>query len=212
MKTLVTVVLPVVISAASTSLASAQTVSRFAVGVNFSTQHAPDDSSVASGGHTVGPQWRVGHSKEGWGWQYGLHWYSIDLDRMIGNGPPRWKTESAPLDGGCGYTACSMAAGWRSLATWWRATPSARSISIRWPTPPIKPDSVRARSRRSSQHPGGCAGLRLADVNKKVGVLINAGYVFARPQVKVTSTLGTDIHRVQADTYMLKIGLVYSVF
>jgi hypothetical protein len=28
----------------------------------------------------------------------------------------------------------------------------------------------------------------------------------------VTSTLGTDLHRVHADTYTLKVGLVYSVF
>ena len=50
------------------------------------------------------------------------------------------------------------------------------------------------------------------DVNKKVGLLVNAGYVFARPDVKVTSTLGTDVHHVHADTYTLKFGLVYSIF
>ncbi len=50
------------------------------------------------------------------------------------------------------------------------------------------------------------------DVNKKVGLLVNAGYVFVRPDVKVTSTLGTDVHRVHADTYTLKVGLVYSIF
>ena len=49
-------------------------------------------------------------------------------------------------------------------------------------------------------------------MNKKVGVLFDAGYVFARPDVKVTSTLGTDVDHVRADTYTLKFGVVYSVF
>jgi len=50
------------------------------------------------------------------------------------------------------------------------------------------------------------------DVNKRVGLLVDAGYVFARPDVKVTSTLGTGIHRVHADTYTLKFRLVCSIF
>jgi hypothetical protein len=50
------------------------------------------------------------------------------------------------------------------------------------------------------------------DVSRKVGVTVNAGYVIARPEVRVHSSLGTDVHRVHADTYSVKFGVVYSIF
>ena len=82
---IIRIALAVVTSAVCASHASAQTGNRFAVGFNLSTQQAPDDSSVAEDGHSVGFEWRIGHSKQGWGWQYALNWYSVDLDRLIGD-------------------------------------------------------------------------------------------------------------------------------
>jgi hypothetical protein len=50
------------------------------------------------------------------------------------------------------------------------------------------------------------------DVNTKVGVNVNFGYIMARPDVTVSSTVGTDRRAVRADQFILKAGVVYSIF
>ena len=50
------------------------------------------------------------------------------------------------------------------------------------------------------------------DVSKKIGLHGSVGYMVARPQVTVSSTLGDDKRRVRADMWQLKIGMAYSIF
>ena len=50
------------------------------------------------------------------------------------------------------------------------------------------------------------------DVNKKVGVNVNAGYMVARPDVTVVTDAGTDFRTARADQFILKVGVVYSIF
>jgi hypothetical protein len=50
------------------------------------------------------------------------------------------------------------------------------------------------------------------DVNSKVGVNVTAGYMIARPTLTVSTTMGAERQRVRADMFMLKMGVVYSVF
>ena len=185
--------LTVISIALCASHTSAQTLNRFALGVSFSTQHAPDDSSVAEGAHSVGVQWRIGHSKEGFGWQYALHWYSMEIDRLIGNGPTDLGTlRVRPLMGGYGYTHLfrggkmavtgDMVGGYAINS--FRLNPAADSAyQTRLGARSVSAEAVNTLVAKPEVE-------MWYDVNKKVGVLVNAGYVFARPQVKVTSTLG----------------------
>ena len=209
------VALAVLTLAVGASHASAQTTNRFAVGVNVSTKQAPDDSSVADGGFSVGFQWRIGHSKQGWGWQYGLHWFSMDLDRVIGGGPTGLGTlRVRPLMGGYGYT--HLFRGGRMAVTGDMVAGYAVNSFRLDPVADIAYQTrLGARSVRAEAVNTLVATPELKiwyNVNKKVGVLFNTGYVFVRPDVKVTSTLGTDVHRVHADTFRLKVGVVYSIF
>ena len=50
------------------------------------------------------------------------------------------------------------------------------------------------------------------DVTDKIGFNVGAGYMIARPEVTVISSLGHDRRRVRADMLTIKAGLVYSVF
>jgi hypothetical protein len=196
------------------SPASAQTGNRFAVGVGFSTQHAPDDSSVANGAHSFGVQWRIGHSKQGFGWQYALHWYSMDIARLIGNGPTDLGTlRVRPVMGGYGYThlfrggkmaiTADMVGGYAVNS--FELNPAADSAyQTRLGARAVSAEAVNTLVAKPEIE-------MWYDLNNKVGLLVNAGYVFARPEVKVNSSLGTDVHRIHADTYTLKVGLVYSI-
>ena len=50
------------------------------------------------------------------------------------------------------------------------------------------------------------------DLTKKVGLHGSVGYIVARPDVTVRSSLGEDRRGIRADQFMVKIGLAYSVF
>ena len=50
------------------------------------------------------------------------------------------------------------------------------------------------------------------NVSRKVGVNVSAGYMIARPTFTVSTTLGEERQRVRADQFILKIGVVYSVY
>jgi hypothetical protein len=209
------VALAVLTTAVGVSHASAQTTNRLAVGVNVATKQAPDDSSVAEGGFSVGFQWRIGHSKQGWGWQYGLHWYTMDLDRVIGGAPTSLGTlRVRPLMGGYGYT--HLFRGGRMAVTGDIVAGYAlNSFRLDPAADAAYQTRLGARSLSSEATNAFVVTPELKiwyDVNKKVGLLLSTGYVVARPDVKVTSTLGTEVHRVHADTFRLKVGLVYSVF
>jgi len=50
------------------------------------------------------------------------------------------------------------------------------------------------------------------DINKLFGLNINVGYMLARPDLTVTTSAGTDRRTVRADQFLVKVGLVYSIF
>ena len=194
--------------------ASAQTGNRLALGLNFSTQQAPDESSVASGGHSVGFEWRIGHSKQGFGWQYALNWYSVDLDRLIGSGPTALgRLHVRPLMGGYGYThlfrggkiaITGDVVGGYAINSFELDPAADTAYQTRLGARAVRAEAVNTLVAKPEIQ-------MWYDLNDRVGLLVNAGYVFARPEVKVSSSLGTDVHRVHADTYALRVGLVYSI-
>ena len=50
------------------------------------------------------------------------------------------------------------------------------------------------------------------DINKRFGLNVNAGYMIARPDVTVTTSAGIEKRTARADQFILKAGLVYSIF
>ena len=50
------------------------------------------------------------------------------------------------------------------------------------------------------------------DLNKSFGLNLNAGYMIARPDVIVDTTAGQDKRTARADQFILKVGVVYSIF
>jgi hypothetical protein len=45
-----------------------------------------------------------------------------------------------------------------------------------------------------------------------VYINVNAGYMFARPDVEIVTSAGTDVRKARADQFILKVGVVYSIF
>jgi hypothetical protein len=51
------------------------------------------------------------------------------------------------------------------------------------------------------------------DMTRRLYLNVNAGYMMARPDVMVETAVGVDIRRkARADQFILKVGVVYSVF
>jgi hypothetical protein len=50
------------------------------------------------------------------------------------------------------------------------------------------------------------------DMTRRLYLNVNAGYMVARPEVTVDTSLGLDIRKARADQFILKAGIVYSVF
>src|SRR5262245_25477648 len=83
--------------------AHAQEHNSVAVGVNVTQRVAPDRDVF--GATSVGFKFRLGHSDTGWGWHYGLGWYSANVDRVIGDRTANLgRLRIKPLLGGYGYT------------------------------------------------------------------------------------------------------------
>jgi hypothetical protein len=201
-------VLLMVLLAASS--AQAQSEGKFAVGAQLSTRTpaGPDN-----GGHLgVSLLWRIGQSKTGWGWHYGLHWFATDLDRSIGGLDTEFgKLKVRPIMGGYGYT--------RVIG---RTALTAKLLGgYAFTSMTLSPPAMDAYHRLGSQTVTVKASNTVVvipevsawyNVNRKVGFRVSSGYVLARPNVTVSSTAGVDKRRVRADNVTFKVGIVYSIF
>jgi hypothetical protein len=49
------------------------------------------------------------------------------------------------------------------------------------------------------------------DLNRRLGLKINGGYLITRPSVTIRSSLGSDKWSVNADSFLITVGLVYSI-
>src|SRR3954465_4474963 len=85
------------------SSADAQEKNSLAVGGGFTFRGASDET--AHGDPSVGLRMRFGHSDPGWGWQFGLGWYSTNFDREIGGRSiETGELKLRPIVAGYGYT------------------------------------------------------------------------------------------------------------
>ena len=192
--------------------AAAQSEGRFALGVNF-TSRTPGDASTASSSKGVGLTWRFGHGHEGWGWGYGLGWYATDISQPVGGAPALLgELHIRPIMAGYGYThligrmtmTAEVVGGYAfvsinqhpGLSDIYRDRLGARETEVE------SSNAIVVRPRVSAWY----------DITKKVGILVEATYTVARPNVTVRSSIGSTSQRLHADMLALKVGAVYSIF
>lgn len=196
--------------------AFAQTKNQFAIGGEFKVR-ATDRAVQEDYAHArlgPGPLWRFGHGKEGWGFHWGLNWYAIDIDRVIGGqATALGELKIRPFMAGYGYTY-SMTPRLNITAKLLGGY-AFGSMGLA----PTAVDAYRSRLRAEAVTIESSNTLVLKpeigawyDVNTKVGLNVNFGYISARPHVTVHSTAGTDRRAVRADQFILKAGVVYSIF
>jgi hypothetical protein len=171
---------------------------------------------AARGGHGIGLLFRVGHGREGWGWKYGLNWFSAELERPpgpLGNDAPDFgRLRLIPVVAGYGYTHVMG-----------RTRLSANLLGG-YAFTSFRPNHAFAESYRTLR---GVDAIDTSssntfilrpevslwyDVNEKIGFNVGVGYVIARPEVTIISALGRDRERFRADMFTIKAGFVYSVY
>jgi hypothetical protein len=199
------------LTVAASSSALAQSEGKFAIGAQLSTRTAagPENS-----GHVgVSLLWRIGQPKTGWGWHYGLYWFSTDLDRSIGGVDTEFGELSIrPIMGGYGYTRVMGRTSITGKVMGGYAF-SAMKLS------PVAMDAYHNRIGGQSVTVDASNTIVVIpevtawyNVSKKIGIRVSSGYVMARPNVTVSSTAGVDKRRVRADNVTFKVGMVYSIY
>jgi hypothetical protein len=188
---------------------------RFALGADFkikATDHASKED-YARGQLGPGLLWRFGSAKGGWGFHWGLNWYAVKLERPIaGSVTELGELHLRPFMAGYGYTyrirrysiTADALGGYAfgtikisdpAVAAYRRALGVSSAEANATNTIVIKPE----------------IGVWY-DVTRKVYVNLNAGYMMARPDVEVVTAAGTDVRKARADQFILKVGVVYSIF
>jgi hypothetical protein len=190
---------------------SAQSTGSIAVGVQWGTRSPVSADERSS--REIGFTWRLGHGDTGWGWDAAFNWFGTDLTRWIDGLPVELgELHVHPFMAGYGYhyrmgrfSLGAKAFGGYALSSFklsaagddaYRSRLGARSVTV------DATNVVVVKPELSLWY----------DVSRKVGFNINVGYLVARPQVTIRSTLGVDTRRVRADMMMLKLGVVYALF
>jgi hypothetical protein len=189
----------------------AQTKGRVAIGASMSSKLAAH--SDADGETGVGFLFRLGQGRDGWGWKYGLNWYSTDIERVAGDtrltfgklhirpilagyGYTRTFKQvkvSANLLGGIGFTSFAVEDDFDRL---YRTTYTVQAIDTETSNVFVLRPEISA----------------WRDLSEKLGLNVSVGYIVARPDVTVISSAGRDRRSVNADMFTFKVGLVYSIF
>jgi hypothetical protein len=189
----------------------AQTDNRLAIGVNFSTRDISEPD--AAGRIGLGLTWRLGHGSQGWGWKYGLGWFSTDLDGTIdGDDVTLGKLRVRPFMGGYGYTHVI-----RNVSV--TAKVLGGYALTKFTLEPAANDAYRERLGAATVRAEATNTFVLRpeiggwiDLNRKIGIQTTVSYQIARPEIVITSSLGEDRRRVRADALRFKVGVVYSIF
>ena len=196
--------------------AIAQTNNKFAIGADFKIR-ATDRASKDDYAHAkLGPGllWRFGHGREGWGFHWGLNWYAVDIDRSIGGlATELGELKVRPIMAGYGYSYRMN----RRLSITGDVLGGYAFGSIG-----LVPSAVDAYERRlGAQSVTARASNTFVlkpelsvwyDLNKDFGLNVNAGYMIARPDVIVETATDQDKRTARADQFILKVGVVYSIF
>ena len=188
---------------------------RFAIGGDFKVKMTDRASQEDYARGQLGPGllWRFGKSKGGWGFHWGLNWYAVKLERPIGGQVTELgELHIRPLMAGYGYTRLIRR---YAITADVLAGYAFGSINIS--------DLATAAYQRTLGVPSASASATNTlvlkpeigvwyDLNKKVYINVNAGYMMARPDVLIESIAGVDRRKARADQFILKVGVAYSIF
>lgn len=199
----------------SSQPASAQIKNRFAIGAEYKIR-ATDRASQEDYAHAkLGPGllWRFGHGHEGWGFHWGLNWYAVQIDRPIGGQATELgELKIRPFMAGYGYTYSVT----RRLNVTADALGGYALGSIGLSSTAI--EAYRSRQGAQAVNAKSTNTIVLKpeigtwyDLNRKIGLNLNFGYMMARPDIIVNSTAGTERRKVRADQFIIKGGIVYSI-
>jgi hypothetical protein len=192
-----------------------QDENRFALGAEFKvkTSDRASQEDYARGQLGPGLLWRFGSSKPGWGFHWGLNWYAVVLERPIaGTVTELGELHIRPLMGGYGYTKVIRR---YSITADVLAGYAIGSIKISEPAIAAYERALGIRSAEANATNTFVLKPEIGvwyDVSKKVFVNVNAGYMMARPDVEIITSAGTDVRKARADQFILKVGVVYSIF
>ena len=188
---------------------------RFAIGGDFKikTSDRASDEDYARGQLGPGLLWRFGTPKPGLGFHWGLNWYAVKLERPIGGAVTELgELHIRPFMAGYGYTKVihkyaiteAMLGGYgfgtitisdRAAAAYQRTLNVPHAEANATNTIVLKPE----------------IGVWY-DITRKVFLNVNAGYMLARPDVEIVTAVSTERRKARADQFVLKVGVVYSIF
>ncbi len=188
---------------------------RFAIGAEFKvkTSDRASKEDYARGQLGPGLLWRFGTPKGGWGFHWGLNWYAVKLERPIGGSVTELgELKVRPFMAGWGYT--QVMRGYAITAAVLGGY-AIGGIDLS--------DSAGAAYRRTLGVPEVTAKATNTfvlkpeigvwyDVTRKVYLNLNAGYMVARPDITVDSAAGAITRTARADQFIVKVGVVYSIF
>jgi hypothetical protein len=192
--------------------ARAQTDSRLAVGGSITARAA--SSSESGGSANVGFEWRLGHAMQGWGVQNSIFsWFDTDVQGTVGPGTVGLgNMRIRPIMAGYGYTwvrgrtaITGDVVGGYSFNSFKLDSSAVQEYSRRLGATGIDAEATNAFALKPEIQVW-------HDLNSRFGLKIDGGYLIARPSVVITSSLGEDIHHIRADTFLVTVGLVYSLF
>ena len=215
MKPLSAAALAFVAALAAASPAAAQTETRFALGADFlvGASNRSSGQDRANSVLTVEPLWRFGDFEPGWGPKFGLNWYAVEIERVIGGTATMLgEVHIRPIMGGYGYTwmrgkntISADVLGGYAFSTMSLADGAAAAYQARTGVTVTDADASNTfviRPEIDYWH----------DINNLFGLNVNVGYMVARPDVTIATSTGIDRRTARADQFQLRIGIVYSIF
>jgi len=189
----------------------AQTKNRVAVGVSVAGKMATDDN--ARGTYGPGVTWRLGTSKEGWKFKYGLSWYRAEIDRDIGGEVlAMGRLRVRPIMVGYGYTHMM---GRTSISGNVLGGYSFNSFTAHDTAVSALRSSLAASTIVTDVSNAFVLKPEVSvwrNVSEKVGINFNVGYVVSRPYMTLEADGVRDRRRLRADAMSVSMGIVYSVF
>jgi hypothetical protein len=188
---------------------------RFAIGAEFKvkTSDRASQEDYARGQLGPGLVWRFGTGKPGWGFHWGLNWYAVKIERPIGGIVTELgELHVRPVMAGWGYT--KIIHGY-SITADVLGGYAIGSINISDPATAAYQRVLGVQTVDAEA--GNTFVLKPEigvwyDVTRRVFLNVNAGYMVARPEVEIVTAAGRDGRNARADQFILKVGVVYSIF
>ena len=201
-----------VVMALSVCDAGAQIGNRLAVGASVIGRLA--NSSDAGGGTDVGLEIRMARDDPGWGWQGTFfNWFDTGVREPITARPMAvGNLRVRPILAGFGYTwnrghttITADVVGGYTVNSFELSPAALAEYSQRLGATGVESEATNAFAIKPEIQVW-------YDLNRRFGLKLTGGYLRARPSVVVRSSLGQDVRPVRADTVLVTVGVLYSIF